>query len=145
MNHTETNFPPPLLVDRHFSISPSEFPFFGEFELHQNCAMALARFSHISSGSKKLDITYVGRASKMDLINTSFPPFESHLHVHPFTLCINLSLRKAKSLHLDPLISSRMPKYVPIPPSLWIPSVFLIFCFAVALILLQRVRSISQS
>ena len=89
---------------------------FGGFELHQNCAMTLARFSHISNGSKNVDITYVGRASKIDFIRTSFPPFDSHIPVHPFTRCINLSLRKAKSLHLDPLISSGIPRYVPIPP-----------------------------
>lgn len=74
----------------------------------------------------------------MDLINTYFPPFESHLHIYPFTLCINLSLRKAKSLHLDLLISSGIPKYVSIPLSFWIPSAYLISCLTVALILLPK-------
>ena len=100
--------------------------------------MSLARFSHISSGRRKLDITYVGRASKIDLIKTPFPPFESHLHVYPFTLCINLSLRNAKNLHLDPLISSGIPKYVFIPHSFWIPSVSLICCLTFAFILLPK-------
>ena len=111
---------------------------FGRFELHQNCAMTLARCSHIANGSKKLDITYVGRASKIDFIKTFFPLFDSHLHVHPFIRCTNLSLRKAKSLHLDPLMSSWIPRYVPIPPSFWILSVFLICCLTVPLILLPK-------
>ena len=103
-------------------------PLFGGFELHRNCVMPLARFSHISSGSKKLDITYVGRANNINLIRTSFSLFDSHLHVHPFTLFINLSLRKANILHLEPVISYGIPKYVHIPPSFWIRSVSLFCC-----------------
>ena len=92
----------------------------------------------MSNGSRKVDITYVRSASRIYLIRTSFPPFKSHLPIHPFTLCINLSLRKEKSLHLDPLLSSGIPKYVPIPPSFCIPSVSLISCLTVALILLPK-------
>ena len=61
-----------------------------------------------------------------------------YLSIHPFTWCINLSFRKAKSLHLDPLMSSGIPRYVPIPLSFWIPSVSLICCLTVALILLPK-------
>ena len=100
--------------------------------------MTLVRFSHISNGSRKVDITYVGRGRKIYLIKTLFPPLKSHLHVHSFTLCSNLSLRKTKSLHLDPLISSGIPRYVPCPPSFWIPSVSLICCLTFALILLPK-------
>ena len=77
-------------------------------------------------------------SGEIDLINTSFPLLESHLPVHPFTLCISLSFRKAKTLHLDPLISSGIPKYVPIPPSFWIPRVSLICCLTFGLILLPN-------
>ena len=100
--------------------------------------MALARVSHISNGDKKVDITYVGRASRIDLFKTSLSPFESYLHVYPFTLCINLSLRNAKNLHLDLLISSRIPKYVPILPSFLIPSVSLMCYLTFAPILLLK-------
>lgn len=89
---------PPSSLGKHiFSHFSQCIPLFWGFELHQNCAMALERFSQISSGNSKEDITYVGRASKIDLIRTSFPPFEKYLHIHPFTLYINLSLRKTKS------------------------------------------------
>ena len=100
--------------------------------------MALARFSHISSGSRKIDITYVGRDSKIDLIKNFFPPLESYIHVYLFTLCSNLSLKKAKSLHLDPLIYFVIPRYVFIPHSFWIPSVSLICCLTFASILLPK-------
>ena len=98
--------------------------------------MALARFLHISN--MKVDITYVGRANKLYLIKNFFPPLESHLPVHSFTICSNLSLRKAKSLHLDPLISSGIFRYVPIPLLFWIPSVSLICCLTFASILLPK-------
>ena len=130
MDHTETN---PSL----FSWSADFFPL---CPVNSSLWGGGARFLHISKGSWKLDITYVGSANKIDLIRTSFPPLDSHLHVHPFTLCINLSFKIAKSLHLSPLISYGISRYVLIPPSFWTPRVSLICCLTFALILLPKSR-----
>ena len=57
-------------------------------------------------------MTYVGRANKIDLISTFFPPFDNHLPVQPFTmtligrtlalaLCSTLSNQQLSEKHLE--------------------------------------------
>lgn len=102
--------PPSSLGKQFLSYVVQWIPLLGGFELHQNCAMALARILHVSSGRTKVEITYVGKARRIDLINTSFPPLVNHLPVHPLTRFCNFSFRKAKYLLFDPLISSGIPR-----------------------------------
>ena len=60
-------------------------PLSGGFELHQNCAMILARFSQPSNGNSRADITYIYNAMSIDFISTSFLPLDNQHHVKPLT------------------------------------------------------------
>lgn len=81
----------------------------------------------ISFGKRKHDITYVGNACATDFKRTSFPPLERSYADQELIRSFSRSCTKAKTCRLEPHIISGSPRYIPIPPSLWIPSV----CFSV--------------
>ena len=85
-------------------------PLLDGFELHQNLAMAITIFFFKYPMNHKDGHNIGQKGYAMDFIRISFTPLDNHYADHPLTLCCNLSIKNAKILHLDPLISSIIPK-----------------------------------
>lgn len=130
--------PPSSLGLQTFSHFTQCIPLLERFELHENNPMTLLKFSHISNANRKVDTTYVGRASRIDFMSTSFLSFIIHYSVQQFTRFRCQSFKKANNLVLEPLISLGIPRYILILPSFVIPVELLIFSFTFPGILLPK-------
>lgn len=89
--------------------------------------MAPCNFFMISLGKRKQDITYVGSAWATDFKRTSLPPLERNFADHELIRSFSRFRTKANTCRFELHIFSGSPRYMPMPPSLWIPKV----CFSV--------------
>jgi hypothetical protein len=124
---------PPSALGEHITSHETQcvclFPFLLP---HQKLRINELMWRHKPLGSLKSDTENVGIACTTELINTSFPPSDKIISIHPCTCFQTLSLKNLKAPFRDRPTSKGMPRYFSLSDSFGTCIIFLTDCLTVS-------------